>query len=286
MWSYERTRSILMNYLDESLPSLLPLVDIKSTNILYQWVVKLWRKVVRPSRAPESISEDEIGESSQLEQALLHIEQTSHHLGQETREDEDRIANEQRDRQSRPDGLSTARISSVDRAQGSMVLTFQIEETIDEVDVDRLANLGSLPPDYHDRDSSQRRSHSEDHRPSALATTAEAAYLIKSLNLHLTAIIGNLILVPLRMLVIQRVVGAFQPSDYSWHSLPRPAYWFPRSRKETGVFCSRMLFCLGLECTARMAFWISEVGVVFWQERRKSANSTQSEVGTQPQVDR
>lgn len=111
----------------------------------------------------------------------------------------------------------------------------------------------------------------------ASQTTIDVAYLVDSLDSHVARIVGNLIILPFRMLLLQHIVASFRRADYSWIGPGRSAYWLPGNRKEMQVFCGRLLFCCGLECATRMAMWTSEVGILLWWRKRQSSSVHESQ---------
>lgn len=169
--------------------------------------------------------------------------------------------------------ISRARISSVDAAEGSMAITVQVGEATESLLVDPL-ELSEFSPSLSDRHQRQGRSRTRSTPHRTLAPVVSPTDMFQN---HLAALVANVMVAPLRLLVLQRVALTFR-RNYTWTSSPRMFLWYPRSSKDIFALCNRWLLSCGLELIVRLGLWAGELAYVTWQRPGQVAAKRSNEV--------
>lgn len=256
LWTFEKLRRTLMTYLFESMPSVLQIVkiDMSSFSAGYQGEVI-------PYGWPSPQGEPDLESPAITPNAGP---------ASDTRNAQPRSGPAPTPRpETNPDIVVTARTSSVDRTQGSLLITLEVQNA-DNTERNG-AHAGYAVQEElsgADDDAQERRLLNEDRASGNRFPVTDVAYLCESLNSHLTRLVGNTIMLPLRMLLLQRMLLSFSPATYSWHVPSQSILWYPKTGREMYTLGGRLLICCGLECATRMALWLGEVAIVIWQRRR------------------
>lgn len=171
---------------------------------------------------------------------------------------------------------SAARASSVDRSQAWIVGTIQTGEDEHTVEGDS-GLIVNVREEQHEHGLIGDLQTIEYYPLNFPQTVVDIAYLSDSLNSHIARLLGNAVMMPLRMLLLQHLVGSFRLASYSWSRSSRNDFWFPGSRKDALTFGGRILFSCGLECATRVALWMGEVSIVAWRRRRQQQRQQQQQ---------